>query len=108
MIGWLRPTTELKKSMAMVLRNLGKEIHGHCRWCPTDYVYSVILSKIHGQLIFSGHDFGAYGPVLNLHWRSQVCRQDHYYRQPHAEFDRVPGGCRDACFNGPLGEDWST
>lgn len=106
---WFPLMTELDKSIALAMRNPGKAIHGHCKWCPTDY--SVILSELNGRLIFGAwHDLGGYGSVLNPYWSSQVRLQDRHrhHHQPTPQSDRLPGGYRDAYLNAPSGEDCRT
>lgn len=107
LIEGLRLTTELDQSMALAVCNSGKEIHGHCKWCPTDY--SVIFSRKNGQLVFNAwHDFGAYGSISSPHWSSQVWRQGGGHDQRSTQFDRVPGECRAAYINASSGEGWKT
>lgn len=95
MVAWLHQTAELYQSVTQAILYPGQEMHGHCRWCPTDY--SVYYHRRHGQLVFSAwHDFGAYGSISSPHWSSQVRRQNGRGRQFPPWFVRVPGASRAA------------
>lgn len=98
MMAWLRQTAEFHQSVAQAILIPGKEIHRHCRRCPTDY--TTMYYHLSGQLVFRAwHDFGAHDSVSNRGWNSQARRQNDPGPQLPLQVNRNPGGCRAAYNN---------
>ncbi|KAH6610840.1 hypothetical protein Trco_000860 [Trichoderma cornu-damae] len=94
----LCPSTALDDAARLALASPGREVQGHCRWCPTDF--SVLFPSSRRELIFNvWHDFGTYGSGLNPYWSSQVW-SDQYRRQPPI-FNRPLGQSRNLYINAP-------
>ncbi|KAL7919832.1 hypothetical protein ACQKWADRAFT_329319 [Trichoderma austrokoningii] len=97
--GWFLSGTELSGSMYQAIREPGRKMYGHCRWCLTDY--SVIYRELHTQLVVEAwHDFGAYGSISNIHWSSQARRQNGHFDQFSLMIAREPGRLRTAYLHG--------
>ncbi|KAK5988843.1 hypothetical protein PT974_10339 [Cladobotryum mycophilum] len=79
-----------KATLAMAFP--GREMHGSCRSCPTDFSF-LVDPTLRQVTCKAWYDFGTYGSPLDRYWTSQVMTDKNDYMSALL-FDREPGSSR--------------
>ncbi|WQF87392.1 Putative F-box domain-containing protein [Colletotrichum destructivum] len=78
------------------LRNLGREVSGHCNYCPTDYS---VVASVDECTVTAWYDFGSYELVRYYMWMTHCESPSHWLLNlDKLAIRHVPGSVRELYF----------
>ncbi|TQN68286.1 hypothetical protein CSHISOI_07178, partial [Colletotrichum shisoi] len=86
----------VRDELERALRNLGREVSGHCNYCPTDYS---VVASVDECTVTAWYDFGSYELVRYYMWMTHCESPSHWLLNlDKLAIRHVPGSVRELYF----------